>query len=60
MIGTGSWKAAGALTFTATYNNGPPDGHSGGSEGAPKITSIIDGVTSGSDISMRESLRQLP
>lgn len=50
LIGTGSWKAAGALTFTATYNNGPPDGHSGGSEGAPKITSIIDGVTSGSDM----------
>ena len=50
LIGTGSWKAPGALTFTATYNNGPPDGHSGGSEGAPKITSIIDGVTSGSDM----------
>ena len=44
LIGTGSWKAPGALTFTATYNNGPPDGHSGASEGAPKITSIIDGV----------------
>ena len=50
LIGTGSWKAPGALTFTATYNNGPPDGHSGASEGAPKITSIIDGVTSGSDM----------
>ena len=50
LIGTGSWKAPGALTFTATYNNGPPDGHSGGSEGAPKITSIIDNVTSGSDM----------
>ena len=50
LIGTGSWKAPGALTFTATYNNGPPDGHSGASEGAPKITSIIDGSTSGSDM----------
>ena len=50
LIGTGSWKAPGALTFTATYNNGPPDGHSGAAEGAPKITSIIDGVTSGSDM----------
>ena len=40
LIGTGSWKEVGALTFTATYNNGPPDGHSGGAEGAPKITSI--------------------
>ena len=50
LIGTGSWKAVGALTFTATYNNGPPDGHSGASEGAPKITSIVDGSTSGSDM----------
>lgn len=50
LIGTGSWKEVGALTFTATYNNGPPDGHSGGAEGAPKITSIIDGSTSGSDM----------
>ena len=50
LIGTGSWKAVGALTFTATYNNGPPDGHCGGAEGAPKITSIIDGSTSGSDM----------
>ena len=50
LIGTGSWKAVGALTFTATYNNGPPDGHSGGAAGAPKITSIVDGVTSGSDM----------
>ena len=50
LIGTGSWKAVNALTFTATYNNGPPDGHSGAAEGAPKITSIIDGVTSGSDM----------
>ena len=50
LIGTGSWKAVNALTFTATYNNGPPDGHSGASEGAPKITSIIDGSTSGSDM----------
>lgn len=24
LIGTGTWKAIGALTFTATYNNGPP------------------------------------
>jgi hypothetical protein len=24
-IGSGTWKAIGALTFTATYNNGPPD-----------------------------------
>ena len=50
LIGAGTWKAVGALTFTATYNNGPPDGHSGGSEGAPKITSIVDGSTSGSDM----------
>ena len=26
LIGSGSWKAAGALQFTASYNNGPPDG----------------------------------
>jgi len=25
LIGSGVWKAIGALTFTASYNNGPPD-----------------------------------
>lgn len=25
LIGNGVWKSAGAITFTATYNNGPPD-----------------------------------
>ena len=25
LIGTGVWKAATAMSFTATYNNGPPD-----------------------------------
>ena len=25
LIGTGEWKATSALSFTATYNNGPPD-----------------------------------
>ena len=33
LIGSGSWKAIGALTFTATYNNGPPDGFEGSSAG---------------------------
>jgi len=25
LIGTGTWKSAGAITFVASYNNGPPD-----------------------------------
>ena len=50
LIGVGIWKAINALTFTATYNNGPPDGHSGSSEGAPKIQTFVDGSVSGSDM----------
>ena len=40
LIGTGTWKAAGAITFVASYNNGPPDTTSvsiGGSN-APSMT----------------------
>jgi len=48
LIGTGSWKGVGALTFTATYNNGPPDGFNGSSEGAPKIQGFVDGSVSSS------------
>ena len=48
LIGTGSWKAPGALTFTATYNNGPPDGFEGSSAGAPKIQGYVDGAISSS------------
>ena len=48
LIGTGSWKAPGALTFTATYNNGPPDGFNGSAEGAPKIQGFVDGSVSSS------------
>ena len=29
LIGTGSWKNVGEITFTATYNNGLPDGFNG-------------------------------
>ena len=42
LIGSGSWKAIGALTFTATYNNGPPDGFEGSSAGAPKIQGYVN------------------
>ncbi len=48
LIGAGTWKAAGALTFTATYNNGPPDGFNGSSEGAPKIQGYVNGSISSS------------
>ena len=48
LIGTGSWKGVGDLTFTATYNNGPPDGFNGSSEGAPKIQGFVDGSVSSS------------
>ena len=48
LISTGSWKAAGALTFTATYNNGPPDGYNGSAEGAPQIRGYVDGSVSSS------------
>jgi hypothetical protein len=47
LISTGSWKAVGELTFTATYNNGPPDGYNGSAEGAPRIIEYEDGSTSG-------------
>ena len=50
LIGAGIWKAINALTFTATYNNGPPDGHSGSSEGAPKIQTFVNNSVSGSDM----------
>ena len=43
LIGTGSWKDVGDITFTATYNNGPPDGFEGSGSGAPKIRGFVDG-----------------
>ena len=48
LIGTGSWKNVGQITFTATYNNGPPDGFEGSSAGAPKIRGFVDGSVSSS------------
>tara|TARA_B100000427_G_scaffold312959_1_gene304910 strand:- start:525 stop:1832 length:1308 start_codon:yes stop_codon:yes gene_type:complete len=48
LIGAGIWKAVDALTFTATYNNGPPDGYNGSSEGAPQIRGYVDGSVSSS------------
>ena len=48
LISTGSWKAAGALTFTAAYNNGPPDGFEGSSAGAPKIRGYVNNSISSS------------
>jgi len=48
LIASGSWKAIGAITFTATYNNGPPDGYNGSAEGAPRIITYEDGAQSGS------------
>ena len=48
LIGTGSWKAVGELGFTASYNNGPPDGFEGSSAGAPKIQGYVDGAVSSS------------
>ena len=48
LIGTGSWKAIGELQFTASYNNGPPDGFNGSAEGAPKIQGFVDGSVSSS------------
>jgi len=48
LIGSGSWKAIGALTFTATYNNGPPDGFEGSSAGAPKIQGYVNSSISSS------------
>jgi hypothetical protein len=48
LIGTGSWKDVGDLTFTATYNNGPPDGFEGSGSGAPKIQGFVDGSVSSS------------
>ena len=40
LIGTGVWKTAGAITFTATYDNGPPDDATVSIEGtnAPSIS----------------------
>ena len=48
LIGSGSWKAVGDLTFTVSYNNGPPDGFNGSAEGAPKIQGYVDGSVSSS------------
>jgi hypothetical protein len=48
LIGSGSWKAIGGITFTATYDNGPPDGYNGSAEGAPRIIAYEDGSQSGS------------
>ncbi len=48
LISTGSWKAIGALTFTVSYNNGPPDGYNGSAEGAPQIRGYVDGSVSSS------------
>ena len=48
LISTGSWKAVDALTFTVSYNNGPPDGFEGSSAGAPKIRGYVDGSVSSS------------
>ena len=48
LIGSGSWKNAGALTFTAAYNNGPPDGYNGSAEGAPKIQGYVNNSISSS------------
>ena len=48
LIGSGSWKAAGTITFTATYNNGPPDGFEGSSAGAPKIQGYVNSSISSS------------
>ena len=48
LIGAGIWKAINALTFTATYNNGPPDGWNGSAEGAPKIQTFVASSASGS------------
>ena len=48
LIGTGSWKATGELGFTASYNNGPPDGFEGSGSGAPKIQGFVDGSVSSS------------
>jgi len=48
LIGSGSWKSAGALTFTAAYNNGPPDGYNGSAEGAPQIRGYVNNSISSS------------
>ena len=48
LIGTGSWKATGELGFTASYNNGPPNGFEGSGSGAPKIQGFVDGSVSSS------------
>ena len=48
LIGSGSWKGIGALTFTVSYNNGPPDGYNGSAEGAPQIRGYVDGSISSS------------
>ena len=48
LIGSGSWKAAGALQFTASYINGPPDGFEGSSAGAPKIQGYVNSSISSS------------
>ena len=48
LIGSGSWKSAGTLQFTASYNNGPPDGFEGSGSGAPKIQGYVNSSISSS------------
>ena len=48
LIGSGSWKGIGALTFTVSYNNGPPDGYNGSAEGAPQIRGYVNNSISSS------------
>jgi len=58
LIGSGSWKAAGALTFTAAYNNGPPDGYNGSAEGAPQIRGYVNNsISSSYDMFLEIQLR---
>ena len=45
LIGTGEWKATGAITFDMTYNNGPP------TAGVVKLSSN-GGVSWGSDLTL--------
>ena len=47
-IGTGLFKGGGALNFTATYVNGPPDGNAGSAEGAPTIEVLVNDIISSS------------
>jgi len=51
LIGTGVWRAAGALSFTATYTNGPPTGStvtfSGWASALPMTGSFLGPTSSG-------------